>query len=278
MHAQCCSPRRRLLPAGLSFLVFASFLVTLPTAEAARQSREVAPPPAEAEATAPADPYIAYLDALGAHSESCKSQTEAVKEMLGAMDGLVSKYQSTAGDDRKQLVQELSNVAAKLSEAENQLAECYELVPLSKDNYMLWSAAEAPPLPEPAPPPPPPPAPANTEDMSEREIREAEKKRAEAFAASLPPPKPLIPAVPPAPPREQAFVELLQSEAGDSSYGTEYASDTENFLAERRQLALRYLQAQEQDRAQINFLIATVSRRVHHSANGVINPDYLASN
>jgi hypothetical protein len=261
------SKRGVLIAAGV-----VSFLGILASAEAAT-SREVDRGPSTPEVFMPQDPYLAYLDELAGHSPSCKSQTDAVRKMLSALDEHIANYAAAAGDKREDVVAAIAKLTPDLRKAERNLAECFELIALGGEDSKLWTDVKAPPVPE-----PPEVVVAEETPEGEEEPRRRRDRSRRDEEMAVPPPVPAFPAIPPAPPRELAFLELLQQEAGDGTFSAAFVADVESLLGERRQLALRFLQAREEERPTINFVISVVSRRMHQAADAILDPTTLAAN
>jgi len=254
-----------------SLASLAVMLVAVPSLDAARKSKTDEAPAPQPEVFVPTDPYVSFLDELGKKSPDCKSHTDEVKKRLSALDDVVGRYQSAAPAERKKLIEELKDSSSQLAEVENKLTTCFDMAPSTRDGTGTWSAAEIPATALPAPEEETTPPPAASD----------EKQPATSAAKQAliePEPSVPLPAIPPAPPREIAYLELLKQAAGNTGYGLAFSEDVEQLLAERRQLALRYLEAEDDDRPNLGFVIAVVSRRLRSSAEGVMDSATVATN
>lgn len=269
MHACFLSGFTQFKPFGFAPVVaLLSLMMPGPESAAAeRRSRSDEKQPPVPEVMAPTDPYLAYLDEVAEASSSCKTHAAAVKELLNAQSELVSEYLSADPQARENAQQQLVELTRKIADAESKLAECFGLDFLERDTK-LWSPnakwdREAP---------APSKGATRARTAAGQGDEAARQSTTDEVVVTTPPPPPVarsLPAVPPAPEREATYVEFLQSQAGDSTFASEYATDVQKLLAERRQLAVRFLRAPESTRRHLHTVIGAINHRLRISAEAI---------
>ncbi len=266
MHAPGSSSSFR---AGGLVLITALALVSFRTSATAARSRDRSAPPPTPEVYAPVDPYMKYLDVLGSESSSCKSHVDEAKKMLNAQADLTSRYAQASPEERKQLDQSLRDLGKKLAAAEVGLEKCYGPGFMTRKDETMWSEA--------APPKSSNPPPAD-QSAAQPAANATTTDSGESGSAQVPTaPQPPLPATPPPPPRELSFVQMLKSRAGETTYAHDFATDVQNLLEQRRVLALRFLEASDEERPYLNAVIAAVSHRLHDTADAIDQALEIAS-
>jgi hypothetical protein len=193
----------------------------------------------------PSDPYGAFLNEVAAKSESCKKHAEALQALLKQREGLIAPIESAGSEQKTQHAAAIAELDQKIAAEELALNEC--------------QASETP-----AEPPATPPTVPLAKDGSVIPI----EKLKETYFPPVPAAPPAI-TVPPAPTGESAYVDFLAAHAGGSPTLWELVEDVRQLLEERREAAVRYLNAAEGIRPFLAAQIYALSQRITETADGI---------